>query len=506
MQCSCELAHISVVTHCPCSASPRSSPKPLALAAKLQARVGQAIASLPARDHLPLHLLHHCLSLEASARRGDSAAALHAVGQLQPHAAQLAAPQRCRILAALAGEPSAVVREAACSLLLASMAAEGGLEAAALGPAVLTHLNLPVQQQLRVLTACRQLLAGMCPDIRDSAWTDLCKWMAVYSWNAGSKGARSASSAEGHGNGCAAQLLGEAVRLQALCAPCGAARLERMQSALAASGLAGMVLQQEEPRAGLVAPQEAQPAASTEVKVACSPVAATPSGGQNLQPQHEVGGGSSHGMEGSPAAAPDGSEQAFHAIPAAVAAADACTGQAVTGALPAAASARGQASAPAAAARVDAEPSVAACAAGPARIPSHLSAHDGSSTASLPAAGEKPADTADADMLSDSNSDDAGKPTWLDAVFAAQRRVLGSDAAGRGQAKRRALQPPVRSVPDRRTAGAAPAEAAPPRGPMPPVISTLVQPGQVHTQKLQPAQVVPENSADNADALSLCSS
>ncbi len=256
--------------------------------------------------------------------------------------------------------------------------------------------------------------------------------------------------------------------------------------------------------ARLVGAEEDHPAAFDEVKVACRLVALTPSGGQNLQPQHEVGGGSTHGKEGSPAAAPDGSEQALHAIPAAVAAADACTGQAVTGALPAAASARGQASAPAAAARVDAEPSVAACAAGPARMPSHLSAHDGSSTASLPAAGEKPADTADADMLSDSDGDDAGKPTWLDAVFAAQKRVLGSDAAGR-QAKRRALQPPVRSVPDRRTAGAAPAEAAPPRRPIPSVISTLMQPGQVHTQEQQPAQAVPENSADNADALSLCS-
>lgn len=475
------------------------SPKALALAAKLQLRVAQAIASLPASKHLPLHLLYHCLCLETSARRGDGAAILHALGQLQPHAAQLAAPQRRRILAALCGEPSAVVREAACSLLLASMTAGGGLEAAALGPAMLTRLVLPAEQQLRALASCRQLLAAIDQDSRGSVWTDHCKWLAAHAWNAGGSLARSASSADGCGSNCAAQLLAEAVKLRALCGPDGDAVLQRMQSALAASALAGSVQQQRDPTAGPVDAQGTQPAASTQSDAARSPVAARLSAMQTLLPQQGAEGSDSHGKQGPLVAASGCPVRAPDALP--VAAADVCVADVVAGAVPAATAAPAEASVQAA--RCPAQPATAASAGGSAGMPAPLSAHAGSRSASLPVAAVQATATADADMLSDSDGDDAGNPTWLEAVFAAQKRVLGSSAAGPVPAKRRALQPQALAVPNHKHVRAVPAVGVQLRGPMPPA---LAQTGQIHAVQEPSAKPLPENAADSADALSLCSS
>lgn len=483
---------------------PCRSPRPLALAFKLQARVGQAIASLSASEHLPLHLLHHCLCLETAVRRGDGAAALHALGQLHAHAAQLTAPQRCRILAAMAGEPSWLVREAGCALLLASMECEGGLKVATLGPAMLTHLALPAEQQLRVLTSCRQLLEAARADSRGSVWTAHCKWLAAHAWNVGGNAARSARSADGDGSSCTAQLLEEALKLQALCGPEGAAQLQRMESAIAASGLAVSVMQrgqcdaavsvmQHEPMAHPADALGTKPANLAKEGAPSVSAAALQSEGQFLQPRPDATGGGCHREEASPAAPSDCSPGA---LPAATT--GCCSAQVAAGAVPAAAALQEPAAVQTAAAMLAAEPALASSAAGNAGLAGTACARTRSAGSSLPGSAVQAADAAAADMLSDSDGDGEGSPTWLDAVLAAQKRVLGGGAAGLGPAKRRALQPPALAVSNQGNAGVA---GAPLGAAMLLGDAALEQPGQMQQQAK-----ATENDADNADALSLCSS
>lgn len=143
------------------------------MSAKLQAKLAQHLAGLPGEQHADLHLLHSTQCLEAAARQEDGAALLQCLGRLQPHAARLRAPQRAAVLGAISSSHSGVVHEAACTLLLDSVAAEGGAEAAALVPALLSQLLLTDEQRLKVVARCRKLLAAVPPDDRCSSWDTL---------------------------------------------------------------------------------------------------------------------------------------------------------------------------------------------------------------------------------------------------------------------------------------------------------------------------------------------
>ncbi|KAL4458491.1 hypothetical protein ABPG75_013356 [Micractinium tetrahymenae] len=380
------------------------------------------------------------------------------------------------------------------------MAAEGGLEAAAFGPSILTHLALPAEQQLMVLSSCRQLLAAIPQDCRDAAWAAHCKWLAAHAWNGGSSLARAASSADRGGCGgdsCAAQLLGEAVKLQALCGPAGSAQLRRMQAA--ASGLACSLQEQE---------HAVDPANQAVGHVPCSPAGKVPAGEEAMQPQRSAAVASQQVEAESLAAASGGSNGAQAAPPAA--AADSPGAQAVVVMVPAvvASPSAGQA----ASASADVEPAVASAveASGPSGLPAPpTSAQISAGGALLPLAAVQADAAADADMLSDSDGDEAGGPTWLDAVFAAQKRVLGGGVAGPAQAKRRALHPPALVVSNRGGTIDPPAAAAPLRGRTPLAAAASMQAEQARKhqqQQQQPAQLMTENDADSADALSLFSS
>ena len=146
------------------------STQKLALAAKLQAKVAQHMASLPVEQHAQLHLLHHSLCLETAARQQDGAALLQCLGKLQPHAALLLAPQRAAILGVIGSQHSTVIQEAACALLLDSIRADGSLAAVALVPAMLSSLVLSPERQLRALSCCHQLLAAEPLSSRSESW------------------------------------------------------------------------------------------------------------------------------------------------------------------------------------------------------------------------------------------------------------------------------------------------------------------------------------------------
>lgn len=143
------------------------------MAAKLQAKLAQHLAGLPGEQHADLHLLHSTQCLETAARQGDGAALLQCLGRLQPHAARLRAPQRAAVLGAIGSSHSGVVQEAACTLLLDSVAAEGGAEAAALVPALLSQLLLTDAQRLKVVVRCREVLAAVPSVDRDGTWATL---------------------------------------------------------------------------------------------------------------------------------------------------------------------------------------------------------------------------------------------------------------------------------------------------------------------------------------------
>lgn len=156
--------HLPRVHQLPCSG------QKLALAAKLQARLAQHMPCLAPEQHPQLHLLHHILCLETAARQGDGAALLQCISKLQAHAGQLTAAQRASILSTVCSQHSMVVQEAAARLLLDSMAADGGLPAMSLLPAMLGQLSLSAEMRLRAVCRCRQLLAAMPLESRDSSW------------------------------------------------------------------------------------------------------------------------------------------------------------------------------------------------------------------------------------------------------------------------------------------------------------------------------------------------
>ena len=143
------------------------------MAAKLQAKLAQHLAGLPGEQHADLHLLHCTQCLEAAARQGDGAALLQCLSRLQLHAARLRAPQRAVVLGSISSSLSGVVQEAACALLLDSVAAEGGAEAASLVPALLSQLLLSDEQRLKVVARCCEMLAAVPSAERDSAWATL---------------------------------------------------------------------------------------------------------------------------------------------------------------------------------------------------------------------------------------------------------------------------------------------------------------------------------------------
>lgn len=153
------------------SSTLRSGPK-LALAVKLQAKLSQHMAGLPAAqvEHAQLHLLHQLQCLETAARQDDGAALLQCLSKLHPQAAALAGPQRAAIFGMISPQHSQVVQEAAAALLLDSIAAEGSLEAVALAPALFSQLALPSDQRLRVVARCRSLLAAMPAAQRTPGW------------------------------------------------------------------------------------------------------------------------------------------------------------------------------------------------------------------------------------------------------------------------------------------------------------------------------------------------
>lgn len=148
-----------------------SGPK-LALAMKLQAKLAQHMAGLPAAqaDHAQLHLLHQLQCLETAARQDDGAALLQCLSKLQPQAAALRAPQRAAILGMISPQHSRVVQEAAAALLMDSIAAEGSVEAVALVPPLLSQLALAEEQQLQVLSRCCKLLDGLPVGQHSPGW------------------------------------------------------------------------------------------------------------------------------------------------------------------------------------------------------------------------------------------------------------------------------------------------------------------------------------------------
>lgn len=159
-----------LLTHPP--SCPLCSPQTLMLAAKLQAKLAQHMAPLPPADPevQQLRLLLHMHGLETAARQEDGAALLQCLSSLRPHAASLEAAQRTALLGMVSGQHSRVVQEAACGLLLASVAADGSLAAVALVPALLSQLALSEEQQLRALAGCQRLLAALPASERSPAW------------------------------------------------------------------------------------------------------------------------------------------------------------------------------------------------------------------------------------------------------------------------------------------------------------------------------------------------
>lgn len=141
------------------------------MAAKLQAKLAAHMAALPAERHQQLHLLHHMLCLETAARQEDGAAMLQCLSRLQPHAAALGVPQRAAVLGMVGSRHSRVVQEAACQLLLDSVAAEGTLEAFALLPAVLSQLSLCEEHCLRAGAGLLALLAALPDSERSPGWS-----------------------------------------------------------------------------------------------------------------------------------------------------------------------------------------------------------------------------------------------------------------------------------------------------------------------------------------------
>lgn len=149
----------------------RSGPK-LALAMKLQAKLAQHMTGLPAgqAEHTQLHLLHQLQCLETKARQGDGAAMLHCLSKLQMQAAVLGGTQRAAILGMVSPQHSRMVQEAAATLLMDSIAAEGSVEAVALVPALLSQLALAEEQQLQVLSRCCKLLDGLPVGQHSPGW------------------------------------------------------------------------------------------------------------------------------------------------------------------------------------------------------------------------------------------------------------------------------------------------------------------------------------------------
>lgn len=472
------------------------SPKPLALAAKLQVRVGQLVASLPVDQHRPLHLLHSCVCLEVAARQGDGAAMLQSLGRLQPHAAHLAAPQRWHILATLSGQPSGLVREAVGALLLDSVAADASVEAAVLVPAMLRQLALPPVQQLQAVARCRQLLQAIPPGpARCAAWVRCCQWLAAHAWNTGGSlvqaGGATAGSASNAGSSCAAQLLQEAVKLMQACSPASSGQVTRMEAALAAAG-PGLVgsMDHEGNMDEVEQPEQpclAEPEAETKPEAEAAPLLSLP--GQPAGPAAVASPGPA-AVAASPPAASSGSSAGLPQPPSVahwgavgaegpeVQANFALKAPAVSVSSVAGAGCSVSASPAGPAATAAALPTVheAACLAGQpscdAAAPASLEFPAASSSlcamlrsgggvrshpaapapppAPVPAQPAVPAPPASAPVptpadeqggLSESDAEEGseGGPTWLDAVFAAQKRALGgAGAVGQArQAKRR---------------------------------------------------------------------
>lgn len=251
----------------------RSGPK-LALAVKLQAKLSQHMASLPAgqAENAHLHMLHLLQCLEAAARQDDGAALLQCLSKLQPQAAALAGPQRAAILGMVSPQHSRVVQEAAAALLVDSIAAEGSVEALALVPALLSQLVLSDEQQLRLLSCCYGLLGGVPAAQRSPGWAQcgqvrgracwlfgmyrpavMCwgclsrsrlsltrlsathvQWLAAHAWNSGCRLAQSAVGGEQ-----STAFMAIAVQLLETCGPAGSDQLHRMQSALNAAAAMG---------------------------------------------------------------------------------------------------------------------------------------------------------------------------------------------------------------------------------------------------------------------------
>jgi hypothetical protein len=102
------------------------------------------------------------------------------------------------------------------------------------------------------------------------------------------------------------------------------------------------------------------------------------------------------------------------------------------------------------------------------------------------------------DSLSEDSADEA--PTWLDAVFAAQKRVFGGGAAAGGQVKRQAVQGPHDGI------ASHPRPQAPAALTAQQLAGRKQQPQQQGQQQQQQQQHKPTHNMeeeDGADALSL---
>ena len=342
------------------------------------------------------------------------------------------------------------------------------------------------------------------------------QWLAVHAWNTGGSLARPAGQ-PGTAGQAAEEFRALAVQLQEACAPAGAAQLRRMRASLAAADMAGRLGQEPteltDPAAVPAASNLAatMQAAALPAGVTCSSDAVAP-----VQPA-DAAPGATPAQEPVPAAEA-GAEEASGSIAAspAGAAVPAASMLAVevqphsrgaTRCSPSGSAAAAGSCIPAAPAGAQ-QPQLMASAEQPGHTQQAPADHTAPQPAVLPmpaaAATESQPELMDAapaiqqegngeDSLSEDSADEG--PTWLDAVFAAQKRVFGGGAAAGGQAKRQAVQGPHGSI----------ASHARPQAPAAFAVQQLAgrkqQQQSQPQQQSKPAPSVAED--DGADALSL---
>lgn len=237
------------------------------LATRLQAKLAQHMAGLTSQQCPQLHLLHHMLGLETTARGSDGAALFQCITQLQPFSRSLSSSQRATVLGAIGNQHSGEVQEAATQLLLDSMLAdEAASHASPPVPVFLQRMLLTAESQLRAIARCQTNLLGVPAHERSLCWMKrvqviattpfpvcmsgqnilhvcmffLLQWLSAHAWNAGASLLQHSTV-----HGQAADLLLLGANLQANCQPSDDKQLISMQQALAAAHLNDVALPEE---------------------------------------------------------------------------------------------------------------------------------------------------------------------------------------------------------------------------------------------------------------------